>query len=706
MTTPWTYAGSPPALSHADGTVTLVEGQTFCLSAPGGDFVADLPHGLFVLDTRVLSRWELRINGHVLEPLAAAPNAPFEASFIGRGHPGPSEADAGILVFRRRSIGNGLQERIVVRNYGLDPANVVVELGCDSDFAGLFEVKEDRVRPRRRPPRHMTGPGVLAIVDAGGTQTTISVADDAAVVAAGLVTWRFELAPREERELCVEVGVRLREVTLPARFGCGDESEASAPAQRYAAWLGTVPTVDTDAPNLAGAVERAVQDLGALRIFDPEHPELPVVAAGAPWFMTVFGRDSLLTGWMSLIAEPDLARGVLETLARFQGRDVTPATEEEPGKILHEMRFGAATGLALGGGDVYYGSVDATPLFVMLLGELRRWGLADEVVTRLLPHADAALGWIKDFGDRDGDGYVEYQRATPAGLANQGWKDSWDAIRFADGRLAEAPIALCEVQGYTYAAYVAGAHFAEEAGDHQTQAGYLARARQLKEAFNRDFWLPERGWYALGLDADKRPIDALASNMGHCLWTGIVDDDKAPAVAEWLLSPDLFSGWGIRTLAMSMRAHNPVSYHNGSVWPHDSALCAAGLMRYGFVDEALRVVGGLLGASAASGGRLPELFAGLARSEMATPVVYPTSCAPQAWASASALQILRLILRLDPAVPHGRIRIEPVLPAGVGRLRVAGIDIAGQKLTVDVDADRCEISGAGPLTIDTAPRPR
>jgi glycogen debranching enzyme len=708
MATPWTYAGSPPALSHADSTVTLVDGQTFCLSAHGGDFVADLPHGLFVLDTRVLSRWELRVNGHFLEPLAVAPHAPFEASFIGRGHPGRGEADAGIVVLRHRSIGNGLHERIVVRNYGLDPANLVVELGCDSDFAGLFEVKEDRVRPRPQPPRHETGPGMLAIVDAGGTQTTVSVTDDAAVVAAGLVTWRFELAPREERELCVEVGVRLREVALPTRFGCGDESEASVPTQRYAAWLGTVPTVDTDAPVLAGAVARAVRDLGALRIFDPEHPELPVVAAGAPWFMTVFGRDSLLTGWMSLIAEPDLARGVLETLARFQGREVNPATEEEPGRILHEMRFGAATRLALGGGDVYYGSVDATPLFVMLLGELRRWGLADEVVTQLLPHADAALGWIEHFGDRDGDGYVEYQRATPAGLTNQGWKDSWDAIRFADGRLAEAPIALCEVQGYTYAAYVARAHFADEAGDRQTQARYLERARQLKEAFNRDFWLEDRGWYALGLDADKHPIDALASNMGHCLWTGIVDDAKAPEVAERLLSPDLFNDWGIRTLAKSMRAYNPVSYHNGSVWPHDSALCAAGLMRYGFVDEALRVINGLLGASAASGGSLPELFAGLARSDMPTPVAYPTSCAPQAWASASALQILRLILRLEPAAPHGRIWVAPVLPPGVGRLRVAGIDIAGQELTIDVDADadRCEISGAGPLTITTAPRPR
>jgi glycogen debranching enzyme len=703
MRTPWTFAGASPSLSRADSTVTLVEGQTFCLSGPGGDIVPDLPHGLFVLDTRVLSRWQLRVNGHFLEPLAATPGAPFEASFIARGHPAPGQADAALVVLRHRSIGNGLRDRVVVRNYGLEPCDVVVELFCDTDFAGLFEVKEDRVQPRPQPPRCETGRGVLAFIDADGTQAVVTVADDAAV-GTGLVTWRFELGPREDREVGIEVGVRLGDVALPARFGGG--AAVSVPAQQYAAWLGTVPAVETDSPVLAGAVARAIEDLGALRIFDPDHPELPVLAAGAPWFMTVFGRDSLLAGWMGLIAEPDLARGALETLARFQGTDVSPRTEEEPGKILHEMRFGTATGLALGGGQVYYGSVDATPLFVMLLGELRRWGLADEVVTRLLPHADAALGWIEHFGDRDGDGYVEYQRATPAGLANQGWKDSWDAIRFADGRLPDGPIALCEVQGYTYAAYLARAHFAEEGGDRQTQERYLERARRLKAAFNRDFWLDEHGWFALGLDADKRPIDALASNVGHCLWTGIVDDDKAPAVAERLLSPELFSGWGIRTLATSMRAYNPVSYHNGSVWPHDSTLCVAGLMRYGFADEALRVIEGLLDASAPGRGRLPELFAGLSRAELPAPVAYPTSCMPQAWASAAVLEILRVVLRLDPAAPHRQVCVSPVLPAGVGRLSVEGIDIAGQRLRIDVDADRCEVSGAGPLTIQTTPHSR
>jgi glycogen debranching enzyme len=419
-----------------DNVVTLVEGQTFCLSGPGGDIVSGLPQGLFVLDTRVLSRWELRVNGHVLEPLKAATVTPFEATFVGRGRPAPGRADADLVVFRHRSIGNGLRERFLVRNYGLERCDVLVELISDTDFAALFEVKEDRVPEHDHPPRCDTAPGALVFLHTAGKQVTVAVAEDA-VVKAGLVTWRFALGAHDSRELCVDVGVRVGDADLPPRFRCGEESGASVPEQRYAAWLGTVPVVETDAPALAGAVARATADLGALRIFDPDHPELPIVAAGAPWFMTVFGRDSLLSGWMGLIAEPDLARGVLETLARFQGTDVNPTTEEEPGKILHEMRFGAATHLALGGGHVYYGSVDATPLLGMLLGELRRWGLADDVVTRLLPHADAVLAWIDTFGDRDGDGYVEYQRATPAGLANQGCKDSWDAIRYADGRLAD-----------------------------------------------------------------------------------------------------------------------------------------------------------------------------------------------------------------------------------------------------------------------------
>jgi glycogen debranching enzyme len=408
---------------------------------------------------------------------------------------------------------------------------------------------------------------------------------------------------------------------------------------------------------------------------------------------------------MALIVDPELALGVLQTLARFQGKDVDPRHEEEPGRILHEMRFGEAASLSLGGGRVYYGSVDATPLFVVLLGELRRWGVATEVVDQLLPHADRALRWIEHFGDRDGDGYVEYQRATDRGLVNQGWKDSWDGVRFASGEIAKAPIALCEVQGYVYSAYLARAYFATETGDRVTAEHYRAKAVALKAAFNRDFWLEDRQWYAMGLDHEKRPIDALASNMGHCLWSGIVDQDKAACVARHLLSPEMFSGWGIRTLATSMVGYNPISYHCGSVWPHDNAIAAAGLMRYGFVDEAQRVILAMLDAAVSQEGRLPELFSGLDRSEFPTVVSYPTSCSPQAWAAASPLLFLRTLLRLEPWVPHGRVWLAPVLPPVIGRLKLERIPLAGGRVGVDAADGVVDVTGLPPeLDLVRAPR--
>jgi glycogen debranching enzyme len=369
------------------------------------------------------------------------------------------------------------------------------------------------------------------------------------------------------------------------------------------------------------------------------------------------------------------------------------------------MRFGDAATLSLGGGRVYYGTADATPLFVMLLGELRRWGLAREAVDSLLPHADRAMQWIEDFGDRDGDGYVEYQRATDRGLVNQGWKDSWDGIRCADGTLPRAPIALCEVQAYVYGAFVARMHFATEAGDTALAEHYRQKAADLKTAFNRDFWLDERGWFAMGLDADKKPIDALASNMGHCLWTGIVDEDKAAAVAKHLVSDEMFSGWGIRTLAESMHGYNPISYHNGSVWPHDNALIAAGLMRYGFVEQAQRVVLAMVDAGVMQGFRLPELFSGISRHELPVPVSYPTSCSPQAWAAASPLLLIRTLLRFEPWVPHGKVWLAPALPEEVGWVRVERIPLAGSRVNIEVRGGEVTVEGL-PRDVELVQHPR
>jgi glycogen debranching enzyme len=702
------YAGTvppPPTLASSVGAVTLVEGQTFCISGQTGDISPHFPQGLFVYDTRVVSGFELRVNGHPLEPLTVDLDEPFAATFVGRVHPRDGRADSDLVCFRSRAIGQGMRERITITNYGAHEASIDVELRCDVDFADLFEVKESRVHPPDGRSHEVTATGLRFTLDEGAIHKEVElrtsdrpVPDDATLV------WTGTLAPKEEWAICIEVIATLGDEVLVPRFRCNATDAVSLPAMRLASWRASLPGVQTDHATLAQTVRKSGEDLGALRIFDPEHPDVPILAAGAPWFMTIFGRDSLLTAWMTLIAEPMLAAGVLETLARFQGDDVNLVTEEEPGKILHEMRFGTSARSAFGSGEVYYGSIDATPLFVMLLGELRRWDVADDVIDRLLPHVDRALDWVEQFGDRDGDGYVEYARHTDRGLANQGWKDSWDAIRFLDGELAHAPIALCEVQGYVYAAYIARAHFAREAGDLALEQVYEQKARELWTRFNEDFWLDEHGWYALGLDADKRPIDALASNLGHCLWTGIIDPDRAEIVVKHLMADEMFSGWGLRTLASSMSAFNPVSYHNGSVWPHDNAIAAAGMMRYGFVEEAHRVIKAQLDVAAAFGGRLPELFAGFERGHPASPATYPTSCSPQAWASAAPLLWLRSLLRIDPWATHEEVRIAPELPPWITRLRVDRIRIAERLITVSVDHGNVEIDGADGLRVIRTPR--
>ena len=674
-----------------------MEGASFCISDPGGDITEGESQGLFFRDTRFLSSYQLRLNGFGLQTLSSFVGDPFAATFVTRARPRPGRADSTLVAFRKRYVGQGMREDIVIRNFGDEPVPCVVELAVDVDFADLFEVKEGRVELRgERSLETSDGRLSFGYSDGDGRRGTVVSCHGLAVVEHHLLCAEVEIEPQGSWAACVELAPVIDEVRLDPLYRCGRPVERAAPSERLQRWRRQVPTVSSDHAGLEALVARSQADLGALRIFDPEFPERAVVAAGAPWFMTLFGRDSLLTSWMTMLIDPDLALGVVQTLARFQGEKVDAETEEEPGRILHEMRFGSTASLSLSGGQVYYGTADATPLFVMLLGELRRWGLAAEQVDRLLPHVDRAMAWIAEYGDSDGDGFVEYEKSSPRGLRNQGWKDSWDGVRDAAGNLAKGPVALCEVQGYTYAAYVARAHFAHEAGDEATAAAYRTKAADLKTAFNRDFWLEDRQWFAMALDGDNRPLDALTSNMGHCLWTGIVDRDKAAAVAAHLVSPAMFSGWGVRTLATTMVGYNPISYHNGSVWPHDSAIVAAGLMRYGFVEEAQRVVMGLIDAAGAVGGRLPELFGGLDRSELPGPLGYPASCSPQAWAAAAPLLLLRHLLRFDPWLPQGKLWLAPVVPAAIGRLRVGHIPLGGGRVAVEVDGDDVSVEGLPP----------
>ncbi|KRE76018.1 amylo-alpha-1,6-glucosidase [Arthrobacter sp. Soil762] len=665
------------------GTVTLVEGSSFCISMPNGDIHPEHPHGLFVQDTRILSGWSLLVNGQSLEPLAVETKEPYRALIVGRIPRSDGYADSPLIVERLREVGAGIQEQLSLRNYSLERAECVISLGVHADFASIFEVKEARIQRRWEETRQADA-GALTI-RAGWQDVRKGVVIEApgAEIGPEALTYRVSIPARGEWSTVLTV-VPGTEGADTASFVHADGGGLSPRDRRRQEWVAKIPVLQMGNRSIERTLRRSYDDLGALRIEDPNHPDRVVVAAGAPWFMTLFGRDSLLASQMALPVDPSLALGTLQTLADRQGNVVDPMSEEEPGKILHEVRLDVSSGLALGGKSTYYGSVDATPLFVVMLGAVSRWGFAAETIAALLPHADRALNWIRDYGDKDGDGFVEYERLNDQGLINQGWKDSWDGINFADGTLAEPPIALCEVQAYVYAAYNARAWMAYDAGDPALAVELTDRAAQLKKRFNEQFWMPERGYYAIALDGKKRQVDACASNMGQCLLFGIVDEDKAPQVAECLMSAEMFSGWGVRTLACDMGAYNPASYHNGSVWPHDNAVIVAGLMRYGFVAEAQRISTALLEAAEYSGGRLPELFCGFSRDQLAEPVPYPTACSPQAWAATTPILLVTSLMRYDTHVSRGGFWMDPVLPESYGNLHITNAPMAGGRITIDI----------------------
>lgn len=707
MTQPWTFSGEPPGEAGAAESVTLVEGSTFCISDTAGDIQPGRAHGLFVRDTRVLSRWELTIDEVTPQALAVQHGDPYTATYVSRMPPPDGLADSTLLVLRRRYIGNGMREDLTVRNIGRTEVRCVVTLTVGADFADLFEVKDGRAQPADDVTTEVAGDTLKITRRRGHHEQSMLVRADADPdLDAGALRWEVTLPARGQWTGTIEAVPAIDATPMLLRHPRGSPVEHAEPARRLQEWRRRSPEIRTADPDLAAVLRRSVEDLGALRIFDPQHPQRAVVAAGVPWFMALFGRDSLLTSWMLLPLDTSLAIGTLQTLADHQGDKLDSTSEEEPGRILHEIRFGPTTDFTLGGRSVYYGTADATPLFVMLLGELRRWGGDAATIDALLPHADRALDWIEHYGDADGDGFVEYQRKTDNGLVNQGWKDSWDSISFADGRIAKAPIALAEIQAYCYAAYRARAHFADHAGDSAGQRRWTDKAEQLKHHFNETFWLPGRGWLAVGLDRDKTPIDALTSNIGHCLWTGIIDDDKAAAVADHLLSPDMFTGWGIRTLASSMAGYNPMSYHNGSVWPHDNALCASGLMRYGFVEHAQKVVTGLLEAAGHFGHRLPELFCGFTRNELPAPVPYPTSCSPQAWAAATPFSLLRSLLRFDPELSARQVRCAPEVPDRYLPLQVSALRVSDLDIGIDVRRQAWHLTGLAGTGIELVPPTR
>lgn len=702
MASPWAFSGESAGIGAGDH-VTLVDGATFMVSGRTGDVDARGAQGLFVLDTRVVSSWTVRVAGRHVEPLSVTPNGPFSATFVGRVHVGDT-IDAPVVVVQRRWVGRGMREDLEIRNYADTALELAIELTVGADFQSLFDVKAGHVVPTPAGSHRATANGVRidspvhdglrSPVHATMVESELppDVCADSDLADSACLRWTVQLAPGAAWRTCLQAVVCTSDGEIEPSHPCGSFIEEAVPVRRLRRWRESTARVDTNHRGLARAVDRSIEDLGSLRIFDPAHTDRVVVAAGAPWFMTLFGRDSLLTSWMALLVDHELARGVLAELAENQGTDVDPRSEEQPGRIMHEVRFDRLSAAVLGRGGTYYGTADATPLFVMLVAELARWSGPTADIAALLPAVDRALDWIDRFGDRDGDGFVEYLRSDPSGLEHQGWKDSWDGVRHLDGAVAVPPIALCEVQGYVYAAYRGRAALARAFGESDAVArDFDERAELLQQRFDATYWLADHGWYAIGLDHAKRPIASLTSNIGHLLWSGIVPDDRAHAVAEVLTSAPMFSGWGLRTLSADTNGYNPLSYHCGSVWPHDTALAVAGLSRYGHHDAAQRLAMALIDASAHTGGRLPELFGGFDRADLPAPVPYPASCVPQAWSAASSLLIVRALLGLEPDLLDGRVALRPRLPVGIDELAVVNIPLGRHRLDVRVQGDHVDV---------------
>lgn len=681
-------------------TLTILEGSTFCICDDRGD-VGDDTSGLFAEDTRYLSLLRLTIDGRRPLLLTSDKVEYYSAAFFLRNPPTETLPADTLSVTRHRFVGDAMQDRIVIQNQGPDPVAFQVALEIGSDFADIFTVKAydfsfgDPLHAEPLPPlvepAYDAAAHQFVLADgASEARTQVFLSRAPAAVEGGWASFPIGLEPRERWELVVDVvpspsGEVVAAEVVERRFG----EEMRHIRDSLTAWQLRVPQLRADWDGLERSVAQSIADLAALRIRGKENGRVAggrLPAAGMPWFMTVFGRDSIITGFQTLLLGPELARSALEALAELQATEDDPGADAEPGKIVHEVRRGKASRAWF---PRYYGTADATPLYLVLLSEVWRWTDDARLVDQLREPALRALEWIDRHGDRDGDGFVEYEKRSPRGLDNQSWKDSHDSQRFHDGGQAEPPIAPCEVQGYVFDAKRRMAEIAREVWRDRELADRLDReAKELRRAFDEAFWVEERGgYYALALDRDKRPVDAMCSNMGHLLWSGIVPPERADAVVDRLMSDGLWSGWGVRTMSADEPAYNPLSYHNGTVWPHDNSLIALGLARYRRWPEAQRIVQRLLEAASRLDYQLPEVFSGMPRDETPFPIAYPTAARPQAWAAATPILLLRVLLGLEPVRARQALEtVAPVeLPSWVGSLRLTGVRCFDRRWSVRVD---------------------
>jgi glycogen debranching enzyme len=654
-------------------TISILEGNTFVVSDRRGDIEGSPTdtQGFFTDDTRFLSRWVLTANGIRPSVLSTDDVQYFEAKFFLAPSSGTIYVDVDMSIMRKRVVGRGFREEIVVENHSAFPKEIDVKIEAAADFADLFEVK-DQLKKKGEYYRRVDGDTlVLGYKRESYVRETHVKAPGATFDEAGL-RYKVTLEPHVAWSTTIDISV-VSAFEAAGMFGEKWGAKHDRARQiRVDQALAMAPKVRSDWLPLIQTYQRSIVDTAALRYFPILDPSGSMPAAGLPWFMAVFGRDSIIMSLQTLPFVPQLAATTLKVLAHRQGTRVDGFRDEEPGKILHESRLGEMTAFTERPHSPYYGSADGTPLFLVLLDEYERWTGDVDLVRLLEPNARMALRWIDEYSDRLGNGYVSYQRREETGLDNQCWKDSWNSILFRDGTLSKVPRACCEIQGYAYDAKIRCARLARKFWNDSAMADRLEReAASLKARFNRDFWMPERECYALAIDGDLRQVDSITSNIGHLLWSGIVDDDKAPHVVRHLMGPKLFSGWGIRTMAEGEGGYNPIGYHVGTVWPHDNSIIAWGLNRYGYRDESSTIASGILQAAKFFNYRLPEAFAGYPRRETQFPVEYPTACSPQAWATGAPALLIRTMLGLEPR--GNRLTVDAALPPHIEWLEVSAI---------------------------------
>jgi glycogen debranching enzyme len=682
----------PVQISVGPPVLTINQGSTFMVTDLNGEIAAESEQGIFAGDTRFVSYYAVFANGEPWTRLTASPISHYAARVYLTNGPIATEdggIPAGVLgLTLGRAVGDGVHEDIDVTNHSLSPVRFNLEIAIRSDFADLFEVKSHKFVRRGRIETDVdkaAGELRISYTNRDFRRTMICrlvKSDSPPHYANGRFTFELALPPGGRWHTCCDYvlvqGERVREPAYGCEYLAGDTALDDLQRQ----WQRRATALTSANEDVYRLYRQSIEDMGALRLHDQDFaPDVWLPAAGVPWFVTVFGRDSLIVSLQNMLVSPGFARGALRKLAQHQATEMDDWRDAEPGKIPHELRVGELAHFRKVPHTPYYGTADATPLYLIVLHEAWKWSGDERLLRDYHDVALRCLDWIDRYGDLDGDGFQEYRTRSTLGYENVGWKDSGDAVVYPDGSQVKQPKALCELQGYVFDAWMRMAEVFDALGEPHRAAELRRKAADLRARFEERFWCEEIGSYAYGLDPDKQPIRSIASNAGHCLWSGIVSPEHAARVVERLLQPDMWSGWGIRTLSARNPAYNPYSYQLGSVWPHDNGIIALGFKRYGFAAEAARVARDISeAASYFVSYRLPELYAGVERGPGTFPVQYFGANVPQAWAAGSVFHLLQAILGLRADAPDRRLYLDPELPSWLPDLALRGLQVGPARL--------------------------